>query len=321
VEQYHCKDGEKLKDLLIELHIGNGKSLAEIADYLTVEEDKTNGQEAISVSKNTVLNWLDFFDIPSKDNTPAPVVDSIKKSSNLPENENEDELTFDPRIEGFRCTEQCPFYGMCKYREHVDGDICPISSEKRKKFVRPIKTLIADRYGDEDEVALLEHYNNLADLTGATWELLDRKMSYIKSEDVTQILNRPDPITGELKKVKVANLLNNEIQKDQGMLVKLLELLKVTPKTADDKEANEDTLANMVKLVEEAKIERDKKQQIIDGEKEKKGERKAIKTHEDFQAAMTEMEEKKAASGNVSDEEIESAMDISEMIQKNSQEE
>jgi len=320
VEQYHCKDSGSLKDLLIELHIGKGKSLAEIADFLTVEADPENGQEAISVSKNTVLNWLDYFDIPSKDQTPASVVDSIKKSTNIPDNTDEEsELTFNPHIEGFKCSDQCPFYGICKFREHVEGDICPVSADKRKKFIRPIKKIISERYDDNE--SLLAHYSNLADLTGATWELLDRKMSYIKSEDVTQILNRPDPITGELKQVKVSNLLNNEIQKDQGTLIKLLELLKLTPKTADEKEESEDNIANMVKLIDAAKADREKKQAIINEEKDKKGERQEIRTHDDFQTAMADMEEKKRESSNISDEEIESALDITEMVQKNQQSE
>jgi len=312
LRQRHCKPGQSLKDLLIELYVGQGRTYDDMVDFLSVGPDEERGLPAISITKPTIINYLDYYDIPRREDVPHKAIDSINKSSTLPSDSTPG--VFDPTIEGFRCSDQCPFFEVCKYREYVGDKVCPVSDEKKIRFTRPIKAIIRDRYKDDKD--LLAHYNNLAELLGSTWEILDRKMTYIKAEDVTQVLNRPDPITGELKKVKVANLLNSEISKDQGTVLKLLDLLKLTPKTADDQGNNEDALGNMVNLVEKAKLERAEQQKHIDEEKDKKSKRKELKTSDDFNEAMEEMVAKKIAEGGEEDD-VEGAISINDMMQEN----
>lgn len=293
VQEYHCKNGEPLKDLLISLHIGQNKSLTEIAEYLYVPADKEKNREEITVSKSTVNNWLDLFNIPSRDACPPAVVQTIENVVVDKEKNTIEKVVsnFDPNIEGFKCSSQCPHYEMCKFQEEYEGNICPVSTNKKNRFIRPIKEIINTRY--HEDKFLHEHYSNLADLAAATWEILQRKMSYVQSEDVTQILNRPDPVTGELKQVKVSNLLNGEIQKDQGTLIKLLELLKLTPKTADEfADGKEDVLSKLFNKIQEAKKQRVEKQSHIDEEQAAKNNRKPIKSPEDFETVLEELKER-----------------------------
>lgn len=312
VEKYHCKEGQNLKDLLIQLHHGKNMSMSEIAEYLSIPENKEKKQEEVRLGKSTVYHWFEYFEIPTKDHTPTAVINSIEKTVTKEPKDDDNKMptNFDPKVEGFRCQQQCPYYDICKYREHSEGQLCPISHEKKKQVISPIKALITERYKENE--MLLQHYNNIAELTASTWELLNRKMSYIQSEDVTQILNRPDPVTGELKEVKVANLLNGEIQKDQNMLIKLLELLKVTPKTADDKN-EEDIFTKMAEEVIKAKKERENKQEHINEEKQIKDKRIEIKNEKDFQNVMKELENRRKSQEPTEDE-IDEAQSIEDMM-------
>jgi hypothetical protein len=311
VEKYHCKEGQTLKDLLISLHHGQKLSISEIAERLYVPAEPEKELEEIKLGKSTVYHWLEYFDIPSRENIPSSVLASIEKTVTQNPNKNtEKTATFDPRVEGFRCQPQCPYFDICKYREHCENRLCPISNEKKKQVINPIKAIIAERY--QDNPMLLQHYNNIADLTASTWELLNRKMSYIQSEDVTQLLNRPDPMSGELKLVKVANLLNSEISKDQTTLIKLLELLKVTPKTADEKE-DEDIFVKMASEVIKAKQDRNDKQDDINKEKELKNSRAEIRSEKDFNSVMKELESRRNIQ-QPSEEEVDGAQSIEDMF-------
>jgi hypothetical protein len=324
IESFHCKEGQNLKDLLIELHLGKNMSFAEIAEYLHIPENKDTNQEEIIISKTTVSNWLDLYDIPIRDNVPSSAISSIERTTTshdrledrvkdkMGKEINHDVMpkNFDPNVEGFRCQKQCPYINICKYEKAVHGKLCPISTDKRKKVTAPIKNLIRERYVENPD--LLEHYNNIADLLGSTWELLNRKMTYIESEDVTQILNRPDPVTGEFKEVKVANLLNGEIQKDQGMLIRLLELLQVTPKTAGDK-GEEDIFMKMTEEFVKAKKDRLEKQESIDKQKELNKNRPEIKSAKDFEKVLTELQSREGFN-KPSHEEIDGAQSIEDMM-------
>lgn len=316
VQEYHCKDGQSLQDLLIALHIGQNKSLSEIADFLYVPEDKDKGRDEIKISKATVYNWMEFFNIPSRVDCPPAVVQTIENTVVDKDKQNVKKAVtnFDPNIEGFKCSSQCPHYDICKFQVEFEGHICPVSQNKKSRFIKPIKAIINERY-KEDEF-LLEHYTNLAELAGTTWEILNRKMSYIQSEDVTQILNRPDPVTGELKQVKVSNLLNGEIQKDQGTLIKLLELLKLTPKTADDTENSEDLYSKLINAIDDAKHQRKEKQSHIDEEQQAKDSRKEIKTKDDFENVMKELSNRhgKKEIPEIPKEDIENAQSIEDMM-------
>jgi len=312
VANVHCKEGQSLKDLLIELYHGKKMSLSEVADKLYVPANRTDDGEEISLSKATIFHWMEFFNIPTRDEIPAAVANTIARTVEREKRFDDSNLSpanFDPHIDGFRCQSQCPNYDICKYREHYVDQLCPVSHNKRKKVIDPIKSIINERYKENPD--LLNHYNNIAELVGATWELLDRKITYIKSEDVTQKLNRPDPVTGELKEVKVANLLNGEISKDQGTLIRLLELLKLTPKTSD-KDEEEDIFAKMTEEFVEAKKERKERQENIDEEKRMKEQRPQIKTEKDFSNVMKELENRR--NSQPTEEEIDSAPDIEDMM-------
>lgn len=313
VEKVHCKEGQSLKDLLIELYHGKKMSLAEIADKLYVPAAKTDDNEEITLSKATIFHWMGFFNIPTRDEVPTAVANTIARTVEQEKKLDDSNLSptnFDPHIDGFRCQGQCPHFDICKFREHYVDQLCPVSHGKRKKVIEPIKAIINERYKDSPD--LLNHYNNITELLGATWELLDRKIAYIKAEDVTQKLNRPDPVTGELKEVKVANLLNGEISKDQGTLIRLLELLKLTPKTAD-KDEEEDIFAKMTEEFAKAKKQRKEQQASIDEEKDMKEKRPEIRTAKDFDNVMKELEAKRKLE-DPTDEEIDNAPDIEDMV-------
>ena len=318
VEKIHCKEGQSLKDLIIALYHGKQMSLAEIADELYVPADKTDDGQEIALAKSTIMHWMELFNIPTRDNIPKAVTNSISKTvdreiSRRAKSDNLSPANFDPHIDGFRCQAQCPYFDICKYQEHYIDKLCPVSNNKRKKVVEPIKAIIKERYKENPE--LLQHYDNITELLGATWEMLDRKIAYIKSEDVTQKLNRPDPVTGELKEVKVANLLNGEIAKDQGTLIRLLELLRLTPKTSDQKE-EEDIFAKMTEEFVKAKKERKENQISYDEEKELKNNRGEIKSEKDFTNVMKELEERreKQKESEPTQEEIDNAPDFDDMM-------
>jgi hypothetical protein len=312
VEKYHCKDGQNLKDLIISLYHGKEMSLADVAEKLYVPANPEKGEEEISLGKTTIFHWMEYFNIPTRDETPAAVSNTIGKTVSKEhkyKNDNMLPANFDPHIDGFVCQMQCPYFEICKYREHYTDQLCPVSHNKRKKVMGPIKALINERYKDNEN--LLKHYDNIAELAGSTWELLDRKLAYIKSEDVTQVLNRPDPVTGELKEVKVANLLNGEISKDQSTLIRLLELLKLTPKTADEK-TEDDIFEKMATEFTKAKKDRKEKQSTIDQEKQIKEGRPEIRTETDFNNVMKELESRRAKE-EPTEEEIDNAPSIEEM--------
>lgn len=320
VEKIHCKEGQSLKDLIIALYHGKEMSLSEIADVLYVPADKTDNGQEIALAKSTIMHWMELFNIPTRENVPKAVTNSISKTvdKEITKGVKRDNLSpanFDPHIDGFRCQAQCPYFDICKYQEHYVDKLCPVSNNKRKKVVEPIKAIIKERYKENPE--LLQHYDNITELLGTTWEMLDRKIAYIKSEDVTQKLNRPDPVTGELKEVKVANLLNGEISKDQGTLIRLLELLRLTPKTSDQKD-EEDIFAKMTEEFSKAKKERKEKQVNYNEEKDLKNKRAEIRTEQDFSNVMKELEarrQEKMSESEPTEEEINNAPDIEDMMQ------
>ena len=146
VEKYHCRDGQNLKDLIISLYHGKGMSLSEVAEKLHVPANPKTGEEEINLGKTTIFHWMEYFNIPSRDETPAAVKNTISKTvaqdpykadNSLPAN-------FDPHIDGFVCQMQCPYFEICKYREHYIDKLCPVSSNKRKKVLDPIKSFLLD---------------------------------------------------------------------------------------------------------------------------------------------------------------------------------